>query len=212
MTRAGEDAVAAGMRAQMDARLAALQVGGDPLGWKIGMNVPAVQERLGIAEPVVGFMTSASLVEGGGPVDVTDWTMPMLEPEVAIRVGEDGAVAGLAPAIELVDIDLPFEDIEAILAGNVFHRAVVLGEERPVSEAAGVCRVRIDGEEVAAAPVECDVAGTVAFVSEFLERHAAKLATGEVIIAGSLTPPQPLSPSTTVEVDVGTLGAVALEC
>jgi 2-keto-4-pentenoate hydratase len=210
MTSAGTDSVAAGMRAQLADREARLGAGAEPLGWKIGINVPAVQERLGIAEPVVGYMTSRSLVDAGGSIDVSGWTAPMLEPEVAIRVGEGATVAALAPAIELVDIDLPFDDIEAILAGNIFHRAVVLGEELSDADAAGRCRVAIDGGEAAAAPVDCDVAGTVAFVAEYLERHGARLAAGEVIIAGSLTAPQPLPAGASVEVEVGALGAVTL--
>ncbi len=204
-----EGAVAAGMRAQLSRREAELDAGAGPLGWKIGINVPAVQERLGISEPVVGYMTTASPREPDEPVDVSSWTAPMLEPEVAIRVGDDGGVAALAPAIELVDIDLPFDDIEAILAGNIFHRAVVLGAEVPGGAAAGGCRVVVDGAETAAAPVECDVEGTVDFVAEFLAGHGASLAPGEVIIAGSLTTPVAVTPGSRIEVEVGELGSVA---
>ena len=206
----GAGRVAAGMRAQLARRDAELADGAEPFGWKIGINVPAIQERLGIDAPVVGYMTSRSPLAPGVRADVSGWTAPMLEPEVAIRVGEDGRAAALAPAIELVDVDLPFEDIEAILAGNVFHRAVALGEERPGGSAAGRCRVLVDGEEAAAAPVECDVEGTVSHVSGYLAEHGAALSPGEVIIAGSLTAPMPISPGREIEVEVGELGAVAL--
>ena len=202
--------VDAGMRALLARRQAALDAGAQPLGWKIGINVPAVQEVLGIAEPVVGSMTSKSLVAAGDTVDVGGWTRPMLEPEVAIRVGAGGTIAAVAPAIELVDIDLPFEDIEAILAGNIFHRRVVLGEEVADVEPAGQCSVLVDGEEAAATSVECDAEGTVAHVSEFLERHGARLAAGEVIIAGSLTTPLPVAAGARIEVEVGELGSVAV--
>jgi 2-keto-4-pentenoate hydratase len=198
------------MRAQLEARRAALDAGAEPLGWKIGINVPAVQERLGIDEPVVGFMTSWSLVEAGGSVDVGDWNAPVVEPEVAIRVGAGGTIAAVAPAIELVDIDLPFDDIEPILAGNIFHRHVVLGEEVADVEPAGRCRVLVDGEEVAAASVECDAEGTVAHVAEFLERHGARLTAGDLIIAGSLTAPQPVPAGARIEAEVGELGAVSV--
>ena len=40
-------------------------------------------------------------------------------------------MAGLAPALELVDLDLPFDDLEPILAGNIFQRGVVFGDEVP---------------------------------------------------------------------------------
>lgn len=205
-----EGAVAAGMRAQLARREAELDAGAEPLGWKIGINVPAVQERLGISEPVVGYMTTVSPREPGEPVDVSGWTAPVIEPEVAIRVGDDGGVAALAPAIELVDIDLPFDDIEAILAGNVFHRAVVLGAEIPGGAATGGCRVVVDGAEAAAAPVQCDVAGTADFVAGYLARHGASLSPGEVIIAGSLTTPLAVSPGSRIEVEVGELGSVAV--
>jgi 2-keto-4-pentenoate hydratase len=206
----GAEGVAAGMRALLARRDAELAGGAEPLGWKIGINVPAVQQRLGIAESVVGYMTSRSLVEPGGTIDVSRWKTPVVEPEVAIRVGEGGGGAAIAPAIELVDIDLPFDDVGAILAGNVFHRAVVLGEELADAEATGGCRVLVDGSEAAAAPVDCDVAGTVAHVAEFLERHGARLAAGEVIIAGSLTPPIPIEAGSRAEAEVGDLGAVAV--
>jgi 2-keto-4-pentenoate hydratase len=155
-------------------------------------------------------MTSRSPVEPGGHEDVAGWTAPMLEPEVAIRVGEAGDVTALAPAIELVDIDLPFDDIEAILAGNIFHRAVVLGDERSGGAAAGRCRVLVDGEEAATAPVDCDVEGTIAHVAVYLAEHGARLSPGDVIIAGSLTTPLPAAAGTRIEVEVGELGSVSV--
>jgi 2-keto-4-pentenoate hydratase len=210
MTSPENPAVAPGMRAQLARRDAELSAGAEPLGWKIGINVPAVQELLGIDAPVAGYMTSRSPVEPGGREDVSGWTAPMLEPEVAIRVGEAGTVAALAPAIELVDVDLPFEDIEAILAGNIFHRAVVLGDERPSGAATGRCRVLVDGEEAATAPVDCDVVGTIAHVAGYLAEHGARLSPGDVVIAGSLTAPLPVAPGSRIEVEVGELGAVSV--
>ena len=41
-------------------------------------------------------------------------------------------MAALAPALELVDLDLP-EGIEAVLAGNICQRGVVFGEDVPTS-------------------------------------------------------------------------------
>lgn len=198
------------MRALLARREAELRAGARPVGWKIGINVPAVQERLGISGSVVGYLTSASLAEPGGHVDVSGWARPMLEPEVAIRVGEDGGVAALGPAIELVDVDLPFEDVEAILAGNVFHRAVLFGEEAGDAHASGACRVIVDREEAAPVPVECDPEATVSFVFDFLAAHGARLAPGERIIAGSLTPPIAVAAGAEAEAEIGELGSVAV--
>ncbi len=52
----------------------------------------------------------------------------VVESEVAVEIGDDGrSIAALLPALELADPpDLDLE-IEQILAGNIFHRAVAFG-------------------------------------------------------------------------------------
>jgi 2-keto-4-pentenoate hydratase len=209
-----EAKVAAGMRAQLGRRDAELVAGARPRGWKLGLTVPAVQEQLGLDGPVVGFLTSGTELPDGGEASLAGFTRGMAEPEVAIHVGDGGAVAGLGGAIELVDIDLPFEDVEAILAGNVFHRAVVLGpRRRPGSLEGVIARVVRGGEVVAearAAPVVGDPAGVVSFVEEFLAPHGGEVKPGDVIIAGSLTPPVPVEPGQDVAVDLGPLGSLRL--
>ena len=206
--------VEAGMRAQLGRRDAELVAGAGSLGWKMGLTVPAVQESLGLSGPVAGFLTTGTQVADGTELSLAGFTMAMLEPEVAIHVGEDGAVAGLGPAIEIVDIDLPFEDVEAILAGNVFHRAVVLGPAVAGATVEGVtARVSLRGEEVAsaeAAPVVGDPADVISFVSDWLAPYGGSVSPGEVIIAGSITPPQPVAPGDSASVDLGPLGSLAL--
>ena len=203
--------VAAGMRALLARRDAELAAGAQPVGWKVGFNLPAVWPQLGIDAPVAGYLTSATVVEPGSEVPLAGWTGPTLEPEIAITVGEDGGVAVLAPAIEVVDVDLPFEDVEAILARNIFHRAVAFGEAAPTASLDGfACRVRQNGEEVRAAAATEDPAETVARVRAFLATHGAELAPGHRIIAGTLTPPVPVSPGDEVAVDLGALGGVSL--
>jgi 2-keto-4-pentenoate hydratase len=206
--------IAAGMRAQLGRRDAELVAGARSLGWKLGLTVPAVQEALGLDGPVAGFLTTGSQLAPGSETSLAGFTSGFGEPEVAIHVGEDGAVAGLGAAIELVDVDLPFEDLEAILAGNVFHRAVVLG---PIHEGAtldGVtARVTKSGEpagEAMPAKVVGDPAEVVRFVAAYLEPYGAELRPGEVIIAGSLISPVAVEAGDRFEVDLGPLGALAL--
>jgi 2-keto-4-pentenoate hydratase len=209
-----EAKVAAGMRAQLGRRDAELVAGARPLGWKLGLTVPAVQERLGLDGPVVGFLTSGTELPDGAQALLAGFTSAMAEPEVAIHVGEGGAIAGLGPAIELVDIDLPFEDVEAILAGNVFHRAVVLGPPQAAGSLDAVtARVVRGAEPVAeapAAPVVGDPAAVVSFVEEFLAPHGGEVKAGDVIIAGSLTAPVPVEPGQEIAVDLGPLGSLRL--
>ena len=199
------------MEALLAARERELRAGASPLGWKIGINVKAVQAGLGLDGPVVGYLTSSGLVDDGAGVGVGRWTNAMLEPEVAIRVGDDDEPAGLAPAIELVDIDVPLDDLEQILRRNVFHRRVVLGSENSVEVSDPVaCEVMRDGEVIATADTPFDAREIVLYVREFLAAHGAELRAGDRIIAGSLTTPVALTGSGRYEVSIAGLGGVAV--
>ncbi|MBA2505893.1 MAG: hypothetical protein H0V29_08100 [Thermoleophilaceae bacterium] len=90
---------------------------GDSPGWKIGFNIPAAQEHFGLDGPVVGYLAPP------GPVEAAIW-----EYEIAAWIGTDGGIAALGPAIELVTIDPSKERLEEIMAGNIHHRGVILGD------------------------------------------------------------------------------------
>jgi len=127
------------------------------------------------------------------------------------------AIVGLAPALEVVDLDRPLDDLEAIVAANVFHRAVAFGPTDPAragGSLAGVAaRVTRGGREVAAADaaaVAGDLVEVVRFVAAFLGRSGAGLAAGDRIITGSLTPPLWVAPGDVVGVDLGPLGTLEL--
>ena len=174
-------AVSRGMRPLLARRVAEVAAGASPVGWKIGFNAPAVQQHFGLAGPVVGYLTDTGLASDGATVAVSGWTAPAVEVEVAIRVGDGGAVAGLAPALELVDLDLPFDDLEAILAGNVFQRGVVFGLEVPgVDPWAVRAVVTKNGEVAAEGRIAEEPAATAAVVRSFLTTTGwrSRLGTG----------------------------------
>ena len=138
--------------------------GGRQIGWKVGFGAPAAMEMLKIDRPLVGFLTEAGCSPYGADVPVGAWTKPMLEAEVAVHLGarrarptprgtrSRAAIGGLSAAIELADLDPPPDGRRAILAGNIFHRHVLLGPvDRDRSTGDGIgARVVVDGEEVAA--------------------------------------------------------------
>ena len=52
----------------------------------------------------------------------------IVESEVAVELGDDArSIVALLPAIELADPPDLSTDLEQILAGNIFHRAVAFG-------------------------------------------------------------------------------------
>jgi 2-keto-4-pentenoate hydratase len=198
------------MRQQLGRRQETLDAGAEHVGWKIGLNIPEVQEQLGIDEPVLGHLTSATVVEPGGEYHAGGAGRLMAEPEVAIELGEDQKIAGLAPAIELVDTGRPprGEGVEGIVADNIFHSAVVLGPSRPTPPGDGVhATVFVNGEERASADMADDLAEVVLVASRRLEEAGEKLRSGDRIIAGSITPQVgPLSPGDDVVVEVAGFG------
>ena len=133
-----------------------------------------------------------------------------------MHVGEGGAVAGLGPALEVIDIDMPFDDLERVMAHNVFHRAVVLG---PVSAGRTsvdglTARFLRDGQEQHAIDVPDAAmapADVVALVAGYLDAVGESLREGDVIIAGSLVTALPGAPGERFELQVEGLGSVALE-
>jgi 2-keto-4-pentenoate hydratase len=196
------------MRALLARREADLATGASPLGWKIGFNTPAIQQHFGLSDPVVGYLTDTRVIGAGAAVPLAGWGAPALEVELAVRVDDDdGGVGGLAPALELVDLGEPLDDIEPVLAGNICHRGVILGDEVPGADPwSMVAAVTKDGAVVAEGRLTEDPVLTVRFVRSFLAAHGAKLAPGDRIIAGSVVPPVTVAPGDKIHVSFGPLG------
>lgn len=226
---AADPRVIAGFDRQLELRRRRLEAGERPLGWKLGFNAPAAREALGIAAPLVGFLTDASILATPEIVSVGGWSRPLLEPEVAVRIGraptpggslEDAAasIGGLAPAFELADLEPPPTDVEEILAGNIFHRAVVLGE---VAEAAAEDLGALSAElargdrapesipepQGATGPIP----GLIRHLADLLHAFGVALAPGEIVICGSIVPPIAVGPGDRLRYRLAPVGALEIE-
>jgi len=209
-----EDArVARGMRVQLETRRKRLDGGDAVLGWKVGFAAPEMLKRLGIGGPLVGFLTRNALVQSGATVSLAGWAKPVAEPEIAVHIGRDvpgnadhdtakAAIAGISPAIELVDLTAPPEDPERILSGNIYQRHVVLAGAAPAragSAADGlICRVIRRGHEFARTSDPQANTGTwtdlVRHTAAVLAAFGERLRSGEIIITGSVVPPLAIEP------------------
>lgn len=205
-----------GMAEQLAKRRARIAAGEKPLGWKVGFGAPAMMEKLGISAPLVGFLMQRALIPSGGSASLAGWANPIAEPEIAVHIGGDlpgggdraaaaAAIAALGPAIELADADLPFEDPEAILKGNIFQRHVILGE-RDASRAGGstaglTARVfRRDAQVAQTSDPEAatgKIVDIVRHVADLLAAFGERLSAGDIVIAGSVVPPLLVEPDET---------------
>jgi 2-keto-4-pentenoate hydratase len=165
----------------------------------------------------------AGIVQSDSRLRLADFTKLAIEPEIAVYMGSDvvggadrtairTAIAALGPALEIADLSFPPSDgPEKILAGNIYHKGVVLGvrdELRAGAElrglAATVCR---DGSEVEV-PDDLEsntgaLVDIVAIVADTLAEAGERLSAGDVIIAGSIVPPIFIDAATIIAYTLG---------
>jgi len=216
------------MRAQLDARRQRLNRGERPVGWKLGYMDAAVRARLGLPHPLVGFLTSGRLIPDGGALRSSPTAHQLAESEVALRLGSDlaagcsarlaaEAIDTVAPAIEIVDVTQPLEDVSAILAGNLFHAAVVLGPPQRVTGLSSLPDIQgglwVNGHPhgtVAPDSLPQNPGALLAQVAGLLGHFGEALRAGDWIITGSVIKPARVHAGDGVVVDLGVLGRVAL--
>jgi len=214
------------MLAQLTERRRRIEEGEASLGWKLGMGVPAAMAKLGTDAPLVGYLLAPARVEDGGTVSLDGWGTAKLEPEIAVHMGADlaagasradaeAAIAGLGPAIELVDLDPSADDPEAILAADIFQRHVLLGPVTEGATAAGTsARALKNGDEAAATADATEATGDpvdlVLHVANVVGAAGEGLRAGEVVICGSVVPALDVAPGDTVEVQLDPLGSLTV--
>ena len=202
-----------GMEAQLALRARRLAGGDAPLGWKVGFGTPEAYEKLGTAAPLVGFLLQSALAPSGAAYSLDGFSRPALEPEVAVRVGEGGTAVALGPAFEIADVD-PEADLEAILAGDIFQRGVVLGpmvERAALDGVAG--RVVVNGEETRVPDPEAlpgAIADLLAHVAALLPEFGEELRPGDIVITGSIVPPLAVGAGDRVEYELDGIGSVSI--
>lgn len=200
--------LARGVSAQLALKRAQLAAGARCIGWKVGFGAPAAMARLRITAPLTGFLTDRGRLASGATIDLAHWNKPVAEPEIAVHMKSDlpggadrdavsAAIAGIGPAIELADVDRPPDDVEPILAGNIYQRHVVLGRcdmARAGGDLHGLvaCIKRNGGEIARTADVQAltgELIDIVRHVATTLAACGEQLRAGEIIIAGSIVPP-----------------------
>jgi 2-keto-4-pentenoate hydratase len=223
---AADPRVRRGMRAQLAARRRRLEAGERSLGWKVGFWSAEAKARLHIDAPLVGFLADGGLLREPASVSISGWSAPVLEPEIAAHMGSDlpaggdvpaarRAIGSLGPAFELADVDPPPREVEAILAGNVFQRHVVVGPTDP-NVSTHELRGRLTGPSGAERTVEDPLALTedpvdvVRHVADLLGEFGEVLSAGEIVICGSIVPPIPVAPSDAVHYALEPVGRVTI--
>jgi 2-keto-4-pentenoate hydratase len=200
--------IKSGMQQQLRWRRELLAAGKKSLGWKLAFGGPAAMERLRTNAPLVGFLMANAVVTSGSTISFAGWKKPAAEPELTVYLAKDlapgadrqtaiGAIAGLGPAIELADVDHPSNDVEGTLARNIYQRHIILGgcdATHAGGNLSGLnARVFRNGAEMAdTSDLEAltgELITIVGHVANLLAHFGETLRAGQIIIAGSITPP-----------------------
>lgn len=202
-------------------------------GWKVGINVPEVQQKLGLTHALVGWLDGDKVMASGAQVVCAEGALLHAEPELCLRLARDvdpaadlatarAAVDAVAPALELVDYQKPRTRLTDIVAHSMFHAGCVLGAWQPVPPAVGVERdidiaadVRFRVAEQTSEPARADLVPTdlgelVLGVARLLAESTERLLAGDLILSGSFTAKAlPLKPGAEVWAQLGHFGSVA---
>jgi 2-keto-4-pentenoate hydratase len=207
--------LAAALSVQFEHWRAALGGGAQRVGWKLGMGDG---ERIG-DEVAIGHLTSATLLDpgtayaAGVPADLR------ADVEVALQIGRPvapdvdpvaarEAIAGFGVALEICDLGGPPSDPEAVVATNVFHRAVAFGPFGPGPPVEGLeGRLVVNGRVQASAAAPGDLGDRVTAAARLLGAMGERLEADDRIITGSVVQ-VPIKVGDQVTADLGPLGRV----
>lgn len=196
-----------GMERQLQLRQNRLNAGEKLIGWKVGFGAPASLERLRLRAPLVGFLTDKVLLPSGSQVAIDGWGKPAVEAELAVYMGKDlnevadrrmtrTAIASIGPAFEIADVHFPPDDVEMILADNIYNRHVILGHADQLRAGCILdgleAHIYRNGDEIArTADIQAltgNVVDIVSHVANTLFTLGERLRAGEFIIAGTIIP------------------------
>ena len=209
MTRPSDDPrIQRGMAAQLATRKQRIAAGEKPLGWKMGFGAPGALTLMKINAPLIGYLMQGAQLPSGATVNVKDYAKPVAEPEVAVRLGSaiapgstpakaKACINAVKPAIEIADLNIqPAADaVEAILAGDIFQRHVVMGEAARAGgsidglTASIVRRGAEAGRTTELEALTGKIPDLLVHLADTLAAFGETLAAGDLVICGSVFPP-----------------------
>jgi 2-keto-4-pentenoate hydratase len=210
------------------ARLRA-QDGATLVGRKIGATSRAIQDQFGVGTPDYGHLFDDMVIADGGEVVLTELIAPMVEPEIAFRIGRPltgpgltaadvlAATSAVCPALEIIDSRFTWEiTFVDTVADNGSSARCIFGREQmmPSEEdlLAEMVRLSVDGALLAEGPATAALghpAGSVAWLANSLAEFGAGLRPDDLVLSGALTRAMPLRPGSEYTAAFRILGSVS---
>lgn len=207
---------------------------GRSIGYKAGATAAAVQQTLGLEEPFRGVLLSSSVHQSGASIPAGSCFLRLAECEFAFRMGDGlpssagpydldavrAAVGSVILSIEIADLRLSGGLASGglqVIADNAAAGLWIQGTE--ISDIGGIdfddwpVNLVVNGALVHqgnASAVLGNPLNSLAWLANELCQTGLGLKEGDIVTAGSCTPPTPVDEGDEVSADFGTLGQVTV--
>ncbi len=198
-------------------------------GHKVALTTKAARDHLGVHEPCYGHILSPCVYANDTEVPIGNLAAPHVEAEVAFVLGNDlrgpgvtsvdvmRATRGILPALELVDLKVQGDGIQAtdVIIHNALHGGIVAGSrlfsldsldlqyEGVTVEYNGQLHGSGTGAEVMGNPIN-----PIVWLANKLAEFGDYLRAGETIISGSMVTPVEIKPGDYVKATYTRMGSV----
>lgn len=207
---------------------------GDPVGWKVALTTPVMQQMVGFDEPVPGAVFGRTVHDSGVGVDIDAFHHLGIECELALRLARPlraadaphdldsaaDAVGVVMAAFELVDdrhVDYATfaPNVLSFIADNAWNAGAVLGAPRhdwqDLDRPALVGRLLVDGVEAGqgrGGDVMGDPLIALAWLANALARRGLDLDEGALVMTGSIIATRFVQSGESLEFQLGDLDPV----
>ncbi len=196
------------------------------VGIKMGFTSRAKMVQMGVAEMIWGRLTDGMMVEDGDSIGFTRYVHPRVEPEIAFLLKADlpekisapaaiAAVAGVAPALEI--IDSRYENFKFswtdVVADNSSSSGFVIGPwndpRQPLANLGMIMEIDGAPKQIgsSAAILGHPVRSLVA-AARLAAQAGEPLKAGDIVMAGGATAAEALEVGNHVRLSVQRLGTV----
>lgn len=198
---------------------------GEIIGYKAGLTNPAAQARFQVNEPIQGVLLEKMLLPTASIVPADFGTRPFLEGDLIVRVGSEKINQARTPAevLESLDAVIPFLELPDLVYGervkpnarslvaiNVGARLGILGKPIPLTKGEDwktrLGKIQLIILDRDGKPLETGESSSllgnplnvVLWLRDNLQAQGKSLKPGDLLSLGTITPPIPIQPKTTI--------------
>ncbi|GAB0104202.1 fumarylacetoacetate hydrolase family protein [Nocardia sp. JMUB6875] len=208
-----------------------IALGQTVVGLKLGLTSRAKQRRMGIAEPILAWLTDAMVLPAGIPVPRGRFIQPRAEPELVLLTEYElrgpgmtaarawAAVGAVLGGIEI--IDSRFRDyrftLPDVIADNASSGAFVLGSvgrtARDLDSTLEAVLLEVDGKIVDSATgavVLGQPGEALAWAVNQLGARGHRLPAGSIVLTGGMTDAVPIAGTSRISAHFSNLGSITI--